>query len=347
MATILDVAREADVSPATVSRVINNSFLVSEEKQQRVYEAMQKVGYVPAPKHRSPKIEGKLLVAVTNMINYDLFDGMQSSAADLGYGLVFAHIPDRPGALKETTQLLKLLDEGKQVAGILLMNYIETEPGFLKYIQKYPVVQVMESVELNNNYLVSTDDYQAAYDAVTHLIKQGRKRIAIYVTKLPENRTNFEKQRLHGYTAALLDNGLEPLDELLRYSDFNLEGAVYTTKKMLQTMECLPDAILCMTDTVARGCMKTLIDCGVMVPDDIAVVGIDDLEGNDYLRPSLTSVAQAFDIIGEESVRLLHSVIAGETTIGRKIYVPHKLMVRESSTVIKQQATTDEASHSK
>lgn len=334
MATILDVAREAEVSPATVSRVINNSFLVSEEKKQRVYEAMQKVGYTVTPKHRSAKSNGKLLVAITNMSNYDLFDGMQRCAAELGYGLVFAHTSDRPGALQETIELLKVLDASGQVAGILLINFIlKSEIDFIHYIQKYPVVQVMEAVDLENNYLVSTDDYQAAYDAVSHLIEQGRKRIAIYITKLPENRMNFEKLRLHGYNAALMDHGLQHLDELLRYADFNFEGAEYTTKKMLKTMDELPDAILCMSDTVARGCVKTLLDNGISVPDDIAVVGIDDLEGNDYMTPSLTSVAQAFDIIGEESVRLLSSIINGETTKGRKIYVPHKLVVRQSSNV--------------
>jgi len=338
VATILDVAREAEVSPATVSRVINNSFLVSEEKKQRVYEAMKKVGYTVAPKHRTVKSNGKLLVAVTNMSNYALFDGMQRCSAELGYGLVFAHTSDRPGALQETVELLKVLDAGGQVAGILLLNFVlKSETDFLNFIRKYPVVQVMEAVDLENNYLVSTDDYQAAYDAVTHLVEQGRKRIAIYITKLPENRMNFEKLRLHGYNAALMDHGLQPLDELIRYSDFNIEGAAYTTRKMLSSMEKLPDAILCMSDTVAWGCMKTLLENGISVPDDIAVVGIDDLEGSEYFTPSLTSVAQAFDVIGEESIRLLNSVINGEITNGRKIYVPHKLVVRQSSVVPERQ----------
>jgi DNA-binding LacI/PurR family transcriptional regulator len=191
----------------------------------------------------------------------------------------------------------------------------------------------MEAVDLENNYLVSTDDYQAAYDAVSHLIEQGRKRIAIYITKLPENRMNFEKLRLHGYNAALMDHGLQPKDELIRYSDFNIEGGVYTTRKMFNTMEHLPDAILCMSDTVSWGCVKTLLENGISVPDDIAVVAIDDLQCSEYFTPSITCIAQAFDIIGEESVRLLNSVINGEINNGRKIYVPHKLVVRQSSTV--------------
>lgn len=338
MATIIDVAREADVSPATVSRVINNSFLVSDEKKQRVYEAMQKVGYVISTKSRSARnSNGKLLMAVTNMTQYDLFDGMQRTAAELGYGLAFAHTSDRPDALSETVDLLKLIETGGQLAGIFLINYIEKKnQDFLGYIKRFPVVQVCESAELEENFLVASDDYQAAYDAVTHLIEQGKRRIAIYATRKTEYRMNFESQRIRGYRAALMDNGIMPEEELFRYSDFTLEGAVYATNKMLGSLTALPDAIFCLNDLVAIGCMKTLLEKEIRVPEQIAVVGVDDLPESMYYHPSLSSVAQNFDAIGSEAVRLMHTILSSETNGGRKIYVPHKLMVRGSSTVVSE-----------
>ncbi len=334
MATIIDVAREAEVSTATVSRVINNSFLVTEEKRQRVLEAMQKLGYVPADRTRTAREGvGRLIVVLSSMYNAQLFASIERSARELGYGVVTLFVGDTPGEVMEVCATLQLL-EGK-VAGLLLVNFFDKDNA--EFIQtvlpRYRVVQVGEYTELaEHNYCVSSDDYQAAYDAVSHLIEQGCRRVAIFATQNPGSRMYFEKQRLNGYRAALLDHGITPAEELVRYSDFTAEGAAYATRKLLRTMaEALPDGIFCMSDVMAMGCMKALQEGGVAIPQQIAVTAMDGMEQNGYLTPSLSSVSQNFEQIGSEAVRLLQELLQGRIQGGRKVYVPHTLDVRESS----------------
>lgn len=335
MATIIDVAREAEVSTATVSRVINNSFLVTEEKRQRVLEAMQKLGYVPADRTRTAREGvGRLIVVISTMYNQQLIAAVEHSARELGYGVVTLFVGDTPGEVMDVCSTLQLL-EGK-VAGLLLVNFFDKDNA--EFIQtvlpRYKVVQVGEFTDLaaHNNYCVSSDDYQAAYDAVTHLIEQGCRRVAIFATQNPSSRMNFEKQRLNGYRSALLDHGITPAEKLVRYSDFTAEGAAYATRKMLRTMpEALPDGIFCMSDVMAMGCMKTLQEAGIAVPRQIAVAAMDGMEQNSYLTPSLSSIDQNFEQIGTEAVHLLQDLIQGRVQGGRKIYVPHRLDIRESS----------------
>ena len=334
MPTIIDVAREAEVSTATVSRVINNSFLVTEEKRQRVLEAMRKVGYVPADRTRSPREGvGHLIVVLTSMFNTQMLGAVDRSARELGYGTATVFVGDAPGDIMEANATLQLL-EGK-VAGLLLVNFFDKDnTEFIQTVlPRYKVVQVGEFTPLaGQNYCVSSDDYQAAYDLTTHLLEQGRRRIAIFATQNAASRMYFEKQRINGYRAALLDHGITPEEELVRYTDFTPEGAAYATRKMLRTMgDRLPDAVYCVCDGLAMGCLKVLHDAGVSVPGQIAVAGMDGLEASEYLSPTLTSIRQDFGQIGSEAVHLLHEVIQGRVQGGRKIYVPHQLMIRGST----------------
>lgn len=334
MATIIDVAREAEVSTATVSRVINNSFLVTEEKRQRVLEAMQKLGYVPADRTRTSREGvGRLIVVISSMYSSRLTYAIERSARELGYGVVNLFVGDIPGEVMEVNATLQLL-EGK-IAGLLLVNFFDKDnTEFTQTVlPRYKVVQVGEYTELaEHNYCVSSDDYQAAYDAVSHLIDQGCHRVAMFATQNPASRMYFEKQRLSGYRAALMDHGITPIEELLRYSDFNAEGAAYATRKLLRTMgDNLPDGIFCISDTLAMGCLKTLQRAGIRVPEQIAVAAMDGLEQDSYLTPALTSIEQNFEQIGAEAVRLLQELIQGRVQGGRKVYVPHALEVREST----------------
>ena len=331
MATLIDVAKEAGVSPATVSRVINNSFLVSDEKKQRVYEALEKVGYVIPVKHSAPHSKnGKLLLIVLFNEHPGLCEGLQQQAGELGYSLVYQRMTEYTSEA-DIINLVQLLDATGQLAGIFMLDYYLGRNADLETLfKRYPVVYIGEASQPDAN-LISIDDYQAAYDATRHLLDLGRRRIAIYATKAPENRGNFEVQRIRGYRSALMDSGILPTEELIRYTDFTSEGAVYTTNKMFTTMEELPDAIICMNDNIAIGCIRTLIERGLRVPEDIAVLGMDNESFGEYVTPSLTTIAQEYTSMGTEAMQVMHMVISAGMQGSRKIFVPHHLIVREST----------------
>ena len=179
--------------------------------------------------------------------------------------------------------------------------------------------------------MVSSDDYQAAYDLTEHLIAAGRERIGMITTREPKNRSNFELQRIRGYQASLLEHGITPSADLVFYADFTPEGGYDTVCKLLQSGSPLPEAFFCIGDVIAFGCMKALREHGISIPEDIAVVGMDDERESEYVTPSLTSIHQNFEEIGREAVRLLHQRITEGSTAPRKIFVPHTLMIRESS----------------
>ncbi len=331
MATVLDVAREAGVSPATVSRVINSSMLVSDEKKQLVYAAMEKVGYVIPIKDRPSRAgNGKLMLAITNISRYSLFEGMQLAAGEMGYGFVILQTSEVQPEYAEAISTLKLLHSGGQLAGIMLVNYNASvqSADLEQAIRNFPVVSVCEP--LKGTSLVTSDDYQAAYDVTEHLISLGRRKIAFFVTRSPENRANFELQRIRGYRSALIEHGIVPVEELVYYSDFVPEGGYDTMRRLIKDGD-LPDAIVCLGDVMAYGCMRALREHGISIPDDIAVVGMDDERESEYMAPPLTSVRQNFEEIGREAVRLLHKHITDSSAAPCKIFVPHTLVIRESS----------------
>lgn len=346
MSTLIDVAKAAGVSPATVSRVINNSVLVSDEKKQRVHEAMEKLGYeIPVKKVIGFVKNGKLLLVISCTEHPGLYEGIHMRATGLGYTLTHFRATDCTTA-SDVVNLIEVLDSIGQLEGILLIDYHRTPDEELdKLLRKYPCVCIGELYPACIN-LVSIDDYQAGYDVTRHLLDIGKKHIAIYATKSPENRGNFELQRIRGYRCALMDRGIVPEEKMVRYTDFTSEGAAFATKKMLSTMDQLPDGIVCLSDSIAIGCICTLIQNGIRVPEDIAVVGMNNEHESEYYIPSITTIDQDFFGMGNEAVQILHLLIEGnlednEATGIRKIFTRYQLIERESTCGKKPQSTNE------
>lgn len=330
MATIIDVAREADVSVATVSRVINNSFVVTQEKKNRVFAAMEKVGYVPTVKPKKSEYSpSKLILVVTNIYYEDLFDTLQNTAESLGYDVLFCHLSQYADSTARAVRIMGILNE-HIFAGIVVCNALHNDPQLVEIIKSYPVVQIGEYLDLGENYLISIDDYQAAYDAVSHLIDTGKKRIAIMTINPSLVHMSFAKTREHAYVSALLDNHL-PIEKCLRFTaDFTYDGGADAMQQILKQSP-LPDAIFCVSDVMAIGCIRTLTIHNIQIPQEISVSGFDDMDICNYLSPSLTSVRQPFSEMGLEAVRLLHSIITKDVTLGRKVVLKHDLIIREST----------------
>ncbi len=323
MANMADVAREADVSTATVSRVLNNSMQVIPETRERVLRAMEKLGY----DYGARKMEGNLshknvILVITNTAMPEIFDHLRRAGAALGYQVIFNFY-----SLGDEANIFDILGENV-VSGVILLGVIDRNGALENWLKKYPLVQLKaKRLQFKDNYAVLSDEAMMAYDGVEHLIRLGRKRIALITVK---QAPFIENKRENGYRQALCDAGIEIDQNLIFYGDYTYDGG-YDAAKALVKSGIKADGIFCICDMMAAGCMKYLSERGYRIPEDIAVVGLDNIEAAPFLTPALTTVDSCIEETAAEAVRLLDDVIRKKISHGRTVYVEHRLVIRESA----------------
>ncbi|MBP2643537.1 MAG: transcriptional regulator, LacI family [Firmicutes bacterium] len=326
MVTIADVAAMAGVSVATVSRVLNNSYIVSPEKRARVTEAIEALNYKPNVYGRNlRRTESKLILVVCSTVIEEIMNGIQDTAKDLGYDIVLNYT----GSRKKSLDSIKFLQNGL-VDGVIYSNLFFADEELINISRQFPVVQCGELLDIPNSFLVSNRDEEAAYNIVHHLISQGKKRIGLVTLSDAEASCHFSKEREKGYIRALTDFNIPYDPELIRRGDMSFEYGLEAANYFLQ-MKNRPDAIFCVQDIPAVGCINAIKSAGVAIPDDIAVAGFDNVELAEMCDPPLTTVAQPFYEIGRETMRTLVSLIKGEITIGRHILLDSELIIRGST----------------
>ena len=191
----------------------------------------------------------------------------------------------------EALNRIKLLHSTGQLAGVILNNYMTKNREFELLLKSFPVTSVGEPLE--GTSMVSSDDYQAAYDLTNHLIAAGREQIGIVVIREPENRCNFEIQRIRGYQAALLEHDITPSADLVFYSDFTPEGGYDVISKFLQSGKPLPEAFFCISPASAQGLYRYLYDHGIMPGKDISVFSFGSEYIAEMMSPPLAIVVNA------------------------------------------------------
>lgn len=338
MITIRDVAKAANVSISTVSRVINNNPNVTREKRNRVLKAMDLVGYVPSVKSKDSTKETKVILVITTIFHAVLCPAIEESASELGYEVLFKYTGEFDGAIKNkiSGDFYRELSKMEALSGILLLNPIMYKETYMDLLlSNYPVVQVGCSVKDYGGYSVSSDDYQAAYDMTNYLLSRGYKKIALVTPsdQMDSCHYSFARERYLGYHNALQSAGYDRSDEQVIVCDFSLEGGKAAAREIL-TMDQSerPDVVFCLADKMALGCMKYLTSAGKMrIPEDLGIAGFDGDFWGIELSPSLTTVTQAFDDIASESVQMLDQLIRKDISNGRRLYVAHSIDAREST----------------
>lgn len=340
MITIREVAKAADVSISTVSRVINNSPNVTREKRNRVLAAIEAVGYVPNVKPKEPEVVeqgGKVILVITTIFHASLCPAIEENAREQGYDVLFKYTGEYDGGIEKALSgsLWKEVLKPEMLGGIILLN-----PSMIRelysdpFLSQYPVVQVGCSMKNYGGYTVSTDDFQAAYDMTAYLVSCGYKRIAFVSTNdnIDASRYSFARERYYGYHRALKDAGVAAAQEQVIYCDLSAKGGREAAAQILgMDPSERPDAVFCMADRIAFGLTKALLDAGVRIPEDMGVVGFDGVSEGEDMTPALTTLVQAFDDIGAEAVQMLDQVIRGEISNGRKLLVAHHLAIRETT----------------
>ncbi|AVO44374.1 LacI family DNA-binding transcriptional regulator [Phreatobacter cathodiphilus] len=330
MATIRDVARLANVSVATVSNALNSADRVSGELRARVLAAVDKLGYAPHPaarslRKRSSGLLGLVVGDITNPFFSDLFAAVEDAAAASGYLVLLCNSSER---VEREEAHLKML-RSQRIDGLILAptGAVSMNRAALLAQLEVPVVLVDRAMDGLGYDAVVLDNHRAAFEATRHLIAAGHRRIAL--VNGPEV-VRTAADRLRGYREALLTAGI-PLDPaLVRDAGFQEAPACRAVADLLATDDP-PTAIFATNNLMTVGAIRALADLGLRCPEDVSIIGIDDLPWADSVSPRLTAVAQPVREIGERALALVAERIAGSRLgPGEVVVMAPKLIVRRS-----------------
>ena len=327
--TIYDVAREAGVSMATVSRVVNNNPNVKPATRKKVFEAIDRLGYRPNAVARglaSKKTTtvGVVIPDISNAIFAEVARGIEDIANMYHYNIILCNADKKKD--KEIRVINTLLE--KQVDGLLFMGGAVTEEHQQAFrTANIPIVLCATSDESGEMPSVDIDHETAAYDAVQSLIEQGHRRIAMISGTLEDPSNGFA--RFSGYKKALAEAGLAYDDTLVRIGNYRYESGSDAMRYFLELAN-RPSAVFSATDEMAIGAIHAIQDKGLQVPADISVISVDNSRMASMVRPLLTTVAQPMYDIGAVSMRLLTKLMKKENVEQAQVILPHELIVRES-----------------
>ncbi len=331
-ATLKDVARKAGVSIKTVSNVIHGNISVTAEKQQRVRRAIDELHYqpnLPARYLRKSHV-GVIALAIPDLSNpyfAEIGNIIVAEAAKHSYTVLLDHTSGE----REYERLVINGLRPRLIDGIILNPLALEREDLLPERVTVPMLLLGERFFDAAYDHVSMNNVAAARLAVDHLLDMGRRRIAaIGAQEIFSGES--ARLRLQGYTEGLAAAGI-PFDLRLvaGVNTFHRLDGMRAMQKLLE-LEQLPDAVFCFNDLLAFGAVRTLQEAGLRVPEDVAVVGIDDIEESRYAFPSLTTISPDKQKIGELAVKLLLERIHGSRTGSPEhIEVPFRLVVREST----------------
>lgn len=309
MNTIRDVARLADVSVATASKVANKKGSVSEKLTQRVLSAMEALDYRPNEIARSLKVQqsqtiGMIIPDVTNAFFTDVIRGVESEARTRGYSLILCDSNEDPAL--EQINLNTLI--ARRVDGVLLSSSNVYGSEHRTARRRFPMVFYDRVPPGFAGSAVVTDNVGAAYEGTRHLIDIGHRRLAIITGRL--NLSNGQ-DRLEGFRKALQQAGLPLHDEYLQQGDFLIEGG-YRCGLNLLRLPIPPTAIFSCNNQMTLGLMRAMSERGIDCPKDISILGFDDFDWAANFRPRLTTLAQPSLEMGKQAAQMLLRKIESE-----------------------------------
>ncbi len=327
MVTIKDVARLAEVSISTVSRVINDSKPVSPEVRRKVLKVIEETGYKPNDVARSFVTRRSYLIGViiNNLAQSyvaDIVRGIEEIGKMYGYDILLCS----SYSSKETQEkYLQLLDR-KQAEGLFLVGnkfddeIIDIAKGFNK-----PCIYFTRNVREDMNH-ISIDCNAAIFEMTNYLIKEGHKKI-VYVSDF-EDRSTVESDKISGYLRAVEESDLG-------YSNIytvggNKHGKAYELGKSLVKDAKDFTAVVCSNDEIAIGIMDSFIDKGIKVPDDVSIVGFGNIREGKFVRPELTTIGEPYYDVGAVGMRMLIKMIKGDKTQQGLMELPFTLEKRKS-----------------
>ncbi|WP_211907311.1 substrate-binding domain-containing protein [Vibrio sp. B1FLJ16] len=321
-----DVARLAKVSPSTVSRFLNRTTFVSDDKSKQIEKAIKSLGYKPnyqmnqGNNTRSMTI-GVLVQNPESPHTSRVLNDMEKVLIAQGYSLVIA-----TGHWQKTLESHALEYLAKSnVDGVIIITGSLSEEQILEYAKRIPVVAVGYSFAGENVRTINVDNVLGGYMATLHLMQQGHVNIA-HVKGLLNQPDAVA--RFVGYKKALQEAGVKVLPKLIKQGDFSSESGYQRTVELIESKVHF-SALFAANDQTAYGAIKALHDHGIRVPEDVSVIGFDDLPTSQYFTPALTTMRQPIEEIGAVCAESILNLLSGEKHEVR--LPPIDLIVRQST----------------
>jgi len=326
--TIRDVAREAGVSVATVSRVFNDSGPVGEETRQRILSIATRLRYTPDGAARSlitrrTNTLGVLLPDLYGEFFSEVIRGIDPTAQRSGYHILVSRAHNDKREIEAAMRAMR-----GRVDGLVVMSPdIDAAALVANLPDDCPVVLLNCVVEGTDYDSLNIDNFGGAYAMVTHLLGRGHERIAFIAG---HERNHDAAERLRGYRAALRNARAESKKEWERTGDFT-ESSGYRAASEIAALSPRPTAIFAANDSMAIGALSALREADLRVPQDVAVAGFDDIPMARYMSPPLTSVHVAIGELGERATRtLLHAIEEKNQHAKVQDTLPTTLVIRQS-----------------
>lgn len=333
--TIKDVAKFANVAPSTVSRVIADNPRISEKTKKRVREAMEELGYHPnfiarSLASQSTEVIGLVMPGSADKIFQNPFfsnilRGLSESAHEKNYALQMT----TGKTVDEIYENVVHMVQGGRVDGLILLNS-RTDDKIMEYLRMrdFPFVVIGKPYKHEEEIThVDNDNFRASKEATEYLLKHGHERIAFIGGDLSLVVTI---ERLLGYEKALRHAGIELNNQYVIHEEFLREGGREAISELLKLSDH-PTALVVADDLMALGVLNTLAELNISVPEDISIVSFNNVLLAEIANPQLTSVDINIFALGYEAAKNLILKINNSNEPVKRIIIPHKLIIRESS----------------
>lgn len=329
------IAKIAGVSYSTVSRVLNNKTYVNEDTRKKVLEVINDVGYKPnyfaqSLKNGSSKTIGLIIPSITNGIYGPVCEGVSDYARECGYTVILCNTNED---IKCENEFIEKMKE-RFVDGFIIASSRGKKQNIEKLIEeKVPLALITRyrKEDIGKTDIVCIDNYKGAYDGTKYLINHGCKSIAFAAG---DNGLFFYEERLRGYKDALNSVGIKVNEDLIMSRNDESNDFYQLTKDLLKRNKV--DAFFAASDPKAITILRALHDMNIKVPEEISLLGFDDIEICSMLNPTLSTVAQPLYEFGRRAAKSVIKQIEyknenGELPKPRQHIMEHKLVIRQST----------------
>lgn len=327
--TIKDIAEAADVSVTTVSRVLNDKPDVSPNTRKKVLKKINELGYKPNSIARGLALQktntlGLIIPDISNPFFPDIARGVEDMANKNGYSIIFCNTDNEQKKEKEAIELMK----EKQVDGILLSlsTINKKELKELRNVE-YPVVQIDRKVPQIDYPSITIDNYKSAYTATEHLIKSGHQKIAHITGDLG---TITGSKRLKGFKKAMNEANLNIKDSYIKKGNYSKKSGYQNMLDLLKSNNP-PSAVFIANDLMSVGAYQAVFELDLSIPEDISIIGHDNIDVTKLLNPTLSTMAQPKYELGHKAVQILIEEIESNNLNNEKIVLTTEFKNRNST----------------
>lgn len=335
MVTIKDVAKLAGVAVSTASNALNGKYGVKPETQRRVLEAARELNYFPNPiakglvtnstRNISLVVSGPSSFNVcTNPVFFEVMKTITTELNGQGYHAMLSIL-----SAEEEEEAIGRIAQNRSADALILIGTRRGDAELASLLEKsaIPSLVVIRGISSERIFAVSADNHQCGYIATRHLLEMGHKTIG-FIGVFPG--MSMAEERLAGYRHALEEAGVGYDESLVFAGDYYQESGLTGVRQLLRQSSRRPTAIFAANDLMALGAMESLKQEGIRIPEDISLIGCDNIPNLHLLRVPLTTIANPFSEIGRIAAKKIIGTLEGTDELPDKIVLPSELRIRES-----------------